>query len=417
MAGTTLDMTVPRPGSLSQVYALFGEIDDNVTNLRSLLAGGAVIRQVPVDLLVKLDSGGSALRDEALAEIRALAQGPYRGAAGYDDWWTAALGQLNSPFPLSRARRLAGDKAALYGALRERGVAVPRFLIGQASVQWLEEARRILGPSPVLKPTVGAGSRGVYRYRADLPCEENLAYYAALRAQEKVDTSIATLAVEYIDALEVSVDFLMIGAVAGQMVVHEKVTVRDMHPFVDRVMVAPPAREEIKAALPALTSTISDMAAVLPAKDAVIHAELRLRGTTWYLLDAGVRPGMGLVGHSFEAITGIDPRLMHLYASMGYPIPPSLRGSRAGRFNAAVISCCYVEDSHRPAVSVERIARFASELRQRDDVIGWHLNTSEIDDAMYRPDAGLSIGLGASTPHAAIAALRGTISRHSFTTS
>jgi hypothetical protein len=406
----------PRPNSLSQVYALFGKVDDTAGNLSQLLASGAVVKQIPVDMLVKLDSGGSVLRDEALTEIRALAEGPYLGAAGYDDWWTPALDNLNTPFPLSRARRLAGDKAVLYGLLREHGVAVPRFLVGEASAPWIEEARRTLGPSPVLKPTVGAGSRGVYRYRTDLPVRENLGYYSALRAQDKVHTSVATLAVEYIDALEVSVDFVIIDTAAAQMVVHEKVTAREMHPFVDRVMVAPPVREEITAALPALTSTISSLAAVLPAKDAVIHAELRLRDATWYVLDVGIRPGTGLVGHSFEAITGVDPRLVHLYVSIGLPIPRSIRETKVGRFDAAVISCCYVEDSQRRAVSVERIGRIASELRQREDVIGWHLNTSEIDDALYRPDAGLSIGVGASSPQEALAALRDTISRHSFTT-
>lgn len=416
MAGTSLDMTGPRPASLSQVYALFGEVDDSVTNLRQLLAGGAVVKQIPADMLVKLESGGSALCREALIEIRGLAAGPYSGAAGYDDWWTPALERLNTPFPLSRARRLAGDKAALYSALAEHGVAVPSFLAGQASASWIDEARRTLGPSPVLKPTVGAGSRGVYRYRTDLSTDENLGYYNALRAQDKVHASVPTLVVEYIDALEVSVDSVIIDTAAAQMVVHEKVTAREMHPFVDRVMVAPPVRREITAALPALTSTISSLAAVLLAKDAVIHAELRLRDATWYVLDVGIRPGTGLVGHSFEAITGVDPRLIHLYASIGLPIPQSIRETKVGRFEAAVISCCYVEESQRPAVSVERIARMATELRQREDVIGWHLNTSEIDDALYRPDAGLSIGLGASNAQEALASLRDTISRHSFTT-
>jgi hypothetical protein len=415
MAGTTLDMTIPRPGSLSQVYALFGEIAGDATSLKQLVANGTVIKQIPVDTLVKLDSGGAILRNEALAEIGGLSRERYLGAAGYDDWWNGPLDILNAPFQLSRARRLVGDKAEFYRVLEERGVAVPKFIAGNISASWLEEARRTLGARPVLKPATGAGSRGVYRCRADISAQENVDYYTALRAQEKVDTSIATLVVEYIDAIEVSVDFLIIGTHVGKMVAHEKMAARDAHPFTDRIMVAPPVRKEITAALPGLEVTISSLAAVLPTRDAVVHAELRLRDSTWYVLDAGIRPGMGLVGHSFQAITGIDPRLVHLYASIGAEIPPYVC-DREGSFEAVCIACCYVEDGMRSVTSTGGTSRFAAELRLRNDIVGWHLNTSEIDDTLYRPDAGLSLGTGGVTPQEAVATLRSIISRHSFTT-
>lgn len=413
MAGTSLDMTVPRPGSLSQVYGVFGAVDLAAATVQDALAHGAAVHQIPVDVLIALESGGAVLRAEALAQVRGLDARPFVGAVGYDDWWTAALDRLNPDFALSRPRHLVNDKAAVYELLAGAGIRVPRFRVGQVDEGFIGDAIADLGPRPVLKPTLGAGSRGVYRYRDDLSVVENLDHYGGICRYEKIPPGIRTLAMEYVEALEVSVDFVYSGGRTHAPVVHEKVTAKDRHPFVDRVMVSPPVNPEINKAMAALADVVDRLAPVLGVSEGALHAELRLRDGIWYVLDVGIRPGMGLVGHAMQAITGVDPRLAHLRASLGMsaaaPGAPS-------RFQAACIACCYVDSAHRISTTMQRYAGINNALRADPTVFGWHLNVSEINDALYRPDAGMSIGVGADGGEAAIVALKTLVTRHGFST-
>lgn len=415
MAGTSLDMTVPRPGSLSQVYGVFGTVNADARTLDDLKAR-AVLKQIPVDVLIALEGGGPTLRQEALEEIRHLDPQPFGGAAGFDDWWTGALAILNAPFALEEPRRLVTDKALMYNRLDGLGIPVPAFMTGSLSFQFLERATAVLGPRPVLKPTLGAGSRGVFRYRADLSVDENLGHYQAVLNHEKIDRSIKTLAMEYLDAVEVSVDTIVADGAVASSVVHEKVTARQQHPFVDRVMVTPPVNPHISEHANQLAATIDRLPPALGVTQGVLHAELRLRDGIWYVLDVGIRPGMGLVAHAMHALTGIDPRLAHVRACLGLDVKPSLSAATAPRFPAACIACAYVDDAHRQQVTMDQYRRVGDDLRHQPAVIGWHLNVSEIDDVLYRPDAGMSIGVGAADSRAAIEVLRNLLARHGFTT-
>ncbi|MFD9514444.1 ATP-grasp domain-containing protein [Streptomyces mirabilis] len=415
MAGTSLDMTVPRPGSLSQVYGVFGTVDANARTLDDF-AAEAVLKQIPVDALIALEGGGPTLRQEALDEIGRLDPRPFAGAAGFDDWWTGALAVLNAPFALEEPRRLVTDKAVMYSRLDNLGIPVPAFMTASLSIPFLERATAVLGPRPVLKPTLGAGSRGVFRYRADLSVHENLGHYRAVLEHEKIDRGIKTLAVEYLDAVEVSVDGIVADGAVVSSVVHEKVTAKQQHPFVDRVMVTPPVNPYISDNLSQLIATVDRLPSTLGLSQGVLHAELRLREGIWYVLDVGVRPGMGLVAHAMHALTGIDPRLVHLRACLGLDVKPALSGTVSPRFLAACIACAYVDDAHRQQVTMEQYRSVGEDLRHHSAVIGWHLNVSEIDDALYRPDAGMSIGVGAADSTAAIQVLRDLIARHGFTT-
>src|SRR5439155_25490502 len=83
---------------------------------------------------------------------------------------------------------------------------------------------------------------------------------------------------------------------------------------------SPPIHPAITAALPLLDVTVGQIATVLAIADGVLHVELRLHHGSWHVLDIGVRPGAGLVAHSVQALTGLDPRLAHLLASIGRPL-------------------------------------------------------------------------------------------------
>jgi hypothetical protein len=417
MVGTSQDMTAERPGGASPVFGLYGVIDPDATTVSELLRKGAVMRQIPFDILTALEAGGPVLQKEALERVAGLEALEFVGAAGFDDWWNTALSLMNPSFPLAAARELVTDKAALYTRLQANGVCAPRFIIGDLSLLFLKEAVRDLGPRPVLKPTTGAASRGVYRYRTDLSPEENLGLYRQTLRLAKVDSSIRIVAAEYLDPLEVSVDVLVIDAAVHQAVVHEKRTASSTPPFVDRVMVSPPVHSQIVESIPALEDTLHLLVAALGVKHAVLHVELRLHRGAWHVMDIGLRPGAGLVSHSVQALTGVDPRLAHLRASVGLPISPVHVIDRGARYDATCIACCYASPSSvRSAVSVARFGSLVHDLGEAGNVIGWHLNVSEIDDPFYLPDAGLSLGVGGSTPDEAMNDLHALISTHGLST-
>ncbi|MEV6927093.1 ATP-grasp domain-containing protein [Dactylosporangium sp. NPDC051485] len=419
MAQTALDMTGPRPGTAVQVYAVYGGISPDTATMTELLHAGTVLRQVPLDLLVAADTGRPALLPPILGRLATHRGQPLAGVVGFDDWWTTALTALNHDFPLAAARRLVTDKAALYAALTAHGVATAPCIPGPLSIDLLTAALDRFGPAPILKPATGAGSRGVYRYQPHRSITDNLAVYQRLRELGHIDTSIPTIAAAYLggdDALEISVDVIVCAGTPTHAVVHEKCTATAADPFVDQVMITPPVRSAIITALPELPATITGVITTLQLRDGVLHVELRLHEGVWHVLDVGVRPGSGLVSHAVHATTGVDPRLIHLAASIGRPVPPSTVNSRTGRHQAACIACCYLTDDRRDSITLGAQQHLADALRTADDVIGWHLNAADLDDQVYRPDAGLSIGIAAHTPAAAMTRLRTLVEPHGYTT-
>lgn len=415
MTGTSRDMTGERNGGASPVYGLYGELDDQAESVEELLESGAVLRQVPVDVLIALETGAQTLRREALEHVAGLEKGDFIGAAGYDDWWNAALSSLNRDFPLADARELVIDKAAMYARIRDQGLNVAPFMSGQLSAAFLSEAVQALGPRPIIKPTTGAGSRGVYRYRTDLSVEENLSLYRGILKRGNIDSSIGVIAAEYLDSPEVSVEVLIAAGGAVRAVVHEKRTATDVHPFVDLIMVSPPLDPQIRESEPSLQHAVSQLASALKISDGVLHAELRLHQRRWHVLDVGVRPGAGLVSHSVRALTGTDLQLMHLRASLGRPVSLPSAASKT-RHAATCIACCYIADRARPATTLSALVPLASELAEAEDIFGWHLNAAEIRDAFYMPDAGLSVGIGANDTAAAVDKLHALVSRYHFST-
>ncbi|MGI5243104.1 hypothetical protein [Dactylosporangium sp. CA-139066] len=420
MAGTALDMTGPRPGAGIPVYAVYGTPDPAAATMAELLTRGVHLRQLGPDHLIPLDTGLPDLAQPILDMLGRHNGRPLAGAVGFDDWWTTALALLNPGFPLEPARRLVTDKAALYTALTTNGVPAPPHITGILDADLLVTALDQFGPAPILKPATGAGSRGVYRYRPHLTIAENLAIYQRLRELGHIDTSVATIACPYLggpDALEISVDAIVCAGTIVHTVVHEKCTATRVEPFVDQVMRTPPVQPQIAAALPPIPAIIAGIAATLHLRDGALHAELRLHHKTWYVLDVGVRPGAGLVAHAVQAVTGTDPRAAHLAASIGQPLTAAVMRARTGTHPAAAIACCYLSNDRRDAVDLASQAGLARRLRQHPDVLGWHLNAADLHDQIYRPDAGLSIGVGAATATDAHTRLQSIVAPYGYTTS
>ncbi|MFE9328529.1 hypothetical protein ACIHDR_47230 [Nocardia sp. NPDC052278] len=194
MAATSHDMTAPRPGGTSPVYAIYGEPDPAALTLNALREAGTVLKQIPLDILVALETGKPALRDEALTRLARHNGRDLAGAVGFDDWWTTALSALNPGWSLADARNLVTDKARLHTALRHHNVATSDFHVGTLSRSFMLDAVASMGPRPVLKPVTGAGSRGVYRYRDDLTVDDNLSLYQQLLRLGHIDTQTQIIA-------------------------------------------------------------------------------------------------------------------------------------------------------------------------------------------------------------------------------
>ncbi|MEV0131401.1 hypothetical protein AB0H83_23420 [Dactylosporangium sp. NPDC050688] len=419
MAGTALDLTGPRAGAGIPVYAVYGSLDPAAATMADVLAGGVRLRQLGPDQLIPIEAG---LPDAAPHLLDSLARHdgvPLAGVVGFDDWWTDTLAALNPAFPLEAARRLVTDKAALYTALTANGVPAPPHLTGPLDHDLLLVALDRFGSALILKPATGAGSRGVYRYRPDLTVDANIAIYQRLRALGHIDTSVPTIACPYLggdEALEISVDAIICGSAVVHAVVHEKCTATRREPFVDQVMLTPPVQPQIVAALPGLPAVTAGIVATLQLRDGSLHAELRLHDNVWHVLDIGVRPGSGLVPHAVQTVTGVDPRAVHLAASIGQPITADVIRGRRPSYPAAAIACCYLADERRDTVNLTDQAQLAHCLSHDPTVFGWHLNAADLDDQIYRPDAGLSIGVAATTPADAHARLQSLVAPYGYTT-
>ncbi|MEU7631816.1 ATP-grasp domain-containing protein [Nocardia sp. NPDC049220] len=419
MAATSLDMTAPRPGGASPVYAVYGEPDPAALTLAALCDGGTSLEQIPLDVLVALEAGSNALQVEALAQVDRHDDKVLVGAVGFDDWWNTALAALNPGWPLAEARALVIDKAKLYIALRHHAVPTPEFTAGTLTTSFLAHALRTVGPQPVLKPTTGAGSRGVYRYRGDLSIDDNLCLYRQLLAIGHIDTQTPIIATEYLGgdaALEISVDALVCDHRTVTATVHEKLTATAVHPYVDNIMISPPANPLIIENLPQLPDVLAGIVTTLGMANGALHIEVRLHNQRWHVLDIGVRPGAGLVAHAVQARTGIDPRLAHLAANLGRPLATKVVAAAEGSHHATCIACCYVAYHRRPDIRLHWYSELAAELRATAPVIGWHLNVAEVDDEVYGSDAGLSVGVGAPDTPTGLERLRSLIEPYAFTT-
>ena len=413
MAGTSLHMTAGRPDSGTPVYAVFGEIDPAATTLSDL---GPVLRPVPFDLLVALETGNPVLRREAVDAVRALDRRPLAGATSLDDFWNGALAALNpAGFPLAGPRALAVDKAALYTRLRERDLAVPDFLIGPLTVELLDEAARTLGPRPILKPATGTGSSGVVRYRQDLTPAQNVELYRITLRLAQIDSSTPTIAMRYVGgqhALEVSAEVLVETGACVSTVLHEKGSATAAPPFLDRVMTSPPTHPAILDARRQLDDALASLVAAMGLDRGVLHAELRLDAGIWYTLDVGVRPGGGLVAHSVHAQTGHDPHLLQLCACLGLPFPGVAAGAQ--RFAATAIACCYATDTTRHGLSLSALDTFTDLLQADPDVIGWHVSAASSRDTLFPSDVAVSLGVGAPSPARAREHLAALTAAHGF---
>jgi hypothetical protein len=420
MTGTALDMTGPRPNAASPAWAIYGSLDPHALTLAAARESGTIYKPIPTDVLMALETGQPALQEEALARLRRENGEGLIGAVGFDDWWNTALAALNPNWALARARTLVTDKARLYEALRQRNVAVAPHRTGSLSTRLLRFALDNLGPRPILKPATGAGSRGVYRYRDDLTMEDNLALYQQILRAGHIDTATPIIAAQYLGdhdtAVEISVDLTVCDSRITHAVVHEKCTATAVPPFIDHVMISPPTDPRIDAELPQLPQALAGILAAIGLTDAALHIELRLHLRRWHVLDIGIRPGSGLVAHAALAHTGVDPRMVHLAASIGRPLAPAAIKEARGTHTATCIACCYVAPGRRDDIRLLRHSELADQLCGANDVLGWHLNAAETEDDLYQPDAGISVGIGAPDMPTALARLRSLVEPFDFTT-
>lgn len=408
MSGTANDMTLPRAGSFTPVYAIFGDPPEEIHSLSE-----TTLRPVPPAVLVETTSETPKIASRALATIRSLNPLPFRGLASFNDSWTSAIDQVNGNPRLVKARRIASDKAAVYRRARVAGIAVPDYVLFEGS-ELADMDLRHLGHRPILKPSQGAGSRGVYRCQAEALLDENLRLYFARRRTDGVDTSIPSLAMRFVDGIEVCVDALVVAGKLSTSVLHEKIKRPGMPDFTDRLMVSCAQNPCVTASFDRTVASVQKLANMLDLQNGVLHVEFIVAESGPELIDVGVRPGMGLLAHSVLARTGIDLRTCHIRASLDLPLSGA-RVHRSTCFASTVIGCCYLRDPWGNNAGLQRLHYLANELETASDVFGWHLNTSAIDDPLYRADAGLSVGIGADSTDRCLQRANDLATRHGLT--
>jgi hypothetical protein len=203
---------------------------------------------------------------------------------------------------------------------------------------------------------------------------------------------------EYIDyhgtPVEVTADGLIVDGEVVLHVVHEKLHVTAFAPFFDKRMVAPPLSPDIYARQSQIAGTTRKLVSALQLTDGVFHLEYRLTEKHCIPIDFALRPGGGFIPHAIYALTGVDLILAHVESHFDrgrmriYP-QDITRGTCIGALYAA------------PEISGALFEQLANDLRQQPGVLGLYIKRTPTVDPRFTVDAGLSLGVVASTPTAA----------------
>lgn len=413
MVGTATDITAPRPGGPSSVFAVFGRVAGAARSLNDLYLAGAVVRQISQETLLKTESASPTLRAEGRLEVENLVDRPYVGAFSLDEYWNNALEVLSPASLLRTARRVVQNKGNLYSTAEKADVPVPPHIIVPSEASGIGRGLQEVSNDLILKPTTGGGSRGVYRYRHDLSLAENVDIYLRRRRAVAIPDGDYTICMSFRHGIEVSVDGEVFEGQLASLTVHEKPARLDGQPFVDRVMTSPPESAQVRDNEALLGDHCLSLLRTLDVEVGTFHAEFIIGVDRCELIDFGVRPGAGLIPHSVEVHTGVDPRVTHLLASVGV-VPTAHRQIAIPTTTA--IACAYVKDRTVQLVNHVSLIRVAQAMAESQHVFAWHLNSSVIDDQIYHPDAGLSIGIKGSTQAEVLKELDATIDAIGFTT-
>jgi biotin carboxylase len=285
--------------------------------------------------LLSLDYRRPARAAGQIAE--AAARRPIRGIVPASDA-TAVIAALAAERlglahnPPAAARR-AANKLAMRTALRDAGVAVPRFWSFPLDGGPEGPAREVAYPC-VLKPLIFSASRGVIR--ADDPASFAAAWariarllrHTAPERREREEGAARTLLVEaFVPGAEVAVEGLLRGGALEVLAVFDKPDPLD-GPYFEETIYVTPSRHPAPL-LAAIEATTAAGARALGLAEGPIHAELRLPPSGPVVLEIAARSIGGLCSRTLRFGAGLSLEEVLVAHAMGLPLASLRREARA----------------------------------------------------------------------------------------
>lgn len=194
----------------------------------------------------------------------------------------------------------ATNKAYMRSALKEHGVAVPRFYKVSDSVQYMEAIKKFVG-SFIVKPVDNSGSRGIVKMDPGASEKQLLDAYEYSRASSR---SGDVLVEEYMDGPEVSVETLSVDGVCHVIQITDKQTTGSPH-FVETGHIQPSRlSDEIKLEIEELAKAANHAIGI---NDGPSHTEIIVTRNGARIVELGARLGGDCIAtHLVPLSTGVD---------------------------------------------------------------------------------------------------------------
>lgn len=215
--------------------------------------------------------------------------------------------KLGLPGVGSGAGAAARSKALQRARCGQAGMRVPRW----RKVQSADDIRDFYadGPRPaVLKPVDGAGGVGAMRVES---AAEAARHWPVVRSLTPARTAVIE---DFIEGREVCVDAVVVG---GRSVFVMVVDVGHM-PGVGFLNNAAnyPADQPDRAAATPMVQQIVD---ALGVDVGIVHAEFKVDGGEWVMVETGLRPGGAFVPELTLRVTGVDLYAVQAQLALGQP--------------------------------------------------------------------------------------------------
>lgn len=404
-------ITASRPDKPSRVFALFGDISDNVEDFDTLCSSGqAVVLREDVWVQLEAESADAAA---ILQRLNGAIPLPLRSLTSFDDGDTLralkvarGLGLIDARF--AAASEDALNKGEVYRRVRGAGVHIPDFVVAD-DVESLRSGLASFGvpiDQLIVKPVGGTGSEGVYR-----PCVRDSAEYIAARvARGFVNGPREYLVMPYLagsvgGVAEFCADGLCLDGSVVALALGEKIYQQEETRFADRMMVYPPVQSKLLKLHQHIREMTAVIVSALSAAASVFHIEFRVDDDAIIPIDVALRPGGGLIPEAVQKQIGMDLRLCHVLCSAGDNEHLRRMADAAVPPQTSVAIGAFYSDPDFPR-GTECLQPLLSQLHSRTDLLRYHL-TAEVTD-MSTAEAGISLSLAieADTPRRATSNLR-----------
>lgn len=239
---------------------------------------------------------------------------------------TLAAARLGLPHNPPAAVMATRDKIAMRDGLEAAGVRQPRY----ASVgpqEDIAEAARAVGFPCVVKPTSLSASRGVIRADDVAGAERAGRRIRSILADAGEDTAGPLLVEEFVSGPEVALEGLLRGGALETLAVFDKPDPLEGPYFEETIYVTPsrlPARS-----VASVEQAAAEAVAAIGLTEGPVHAELRVDGSTAWLIEVAARSIGGLCSRSLSFGVGLSLERLIVAHALGERIEGLARERQA----------------------------------------------------------------------------------------